>query len=102
MEIKLGKIKVEPQDIASGDPEDPFECAIAHALHRYGYVDPIVTFIHIEIHENETEYLCSNAIADWQLRPMEGEPIDPITLVFDEKNEEVWLESEYQQQSSEG
>ena len=44
MGIKLGRIKVEPQDIASCDPEEPFECAIAHALHRYGYVDPIVSF----------------------------------------------------------
>ena len=98
MEIKLGKIKVEPQDIASCDPEEPFECAIARALHRYGYVDPIVSFRIIEIHENETEYLCSDAIADWQLDLMEGESIAPITLIFDEKNEEVWLESEYQQQ----
>ncbi len=98
MEIKLGRIKVEPQDIASCDPEEPFECAIAHALQRYGYVDPIVSFILIEIHENETEYLCSAAIADWQLDLIEGDPVDPITLVFDEKNEEVWLESEYQQQ----
>ena len=57
MQIKLGRIKVEPQDITSGDPEDPFECAIAHALHRSGYVDPIVSFVSIEIHENEIEYL---------------------------------------------
>lgn len=35
MEIKLGRIKVEPQDIALCDPEEPFECAIARALHRY-------------------------------------------------------------------
>ena len=90
MEIKLGRIQVEPQDIASGDPEDPFECAIAHALHRNGYVDPIVSFRIIEIHENETEYLCSDAITDWQLCLMEAEPIDPITLIFDEENEEVW------------
>ena len=73
-------------------------CAIARALHRYGYVDPIVSPRIIEIHENKTEYLCSNAIASWQLDLMEGDPVDPITLVFDEKNEEVWLESEYQQQ----
>ena len=98
MEIKVGKIKVEPQDIALCDPEEPFECAIARALHRYSYVDPIVSFRIIEIHENETEYLCSNAIANWQLDLMEGDPVDPITLVFDEENEEVWLESEYQQQ----
>lgn len=98
MEIKVGKIKVEPQDIASCDPEEPFECAIASALHRYGYVDPIVSFEAIEIHENETEYLCSDTISNWQLALIEGEPVDPITLVFDEKNEEVWLESEYQQQ----
>ena len=102
MEIKLGRIQVESPDIASGDPEDPFECAIAHALNRNGYVDAIVSFRIIEIHENETEYLCSDAIADWQGDLMEGEPVDPITLVFDEKNEEVWLESEYQQQVSEG
>lgn len=69
MEIKLGRIKVEPQDIASGDPEEPFECAIAHALHRYGYVDPIVNFETIEIHENETEYLCS----DTTIRPHRGQ-----------------------------
>ena len=98
MEIKLGRIKVEPQDIASCNPEEPFECAIAHALHRYGYVDPIVSFRIIEIHENEIEYLCSDTIANWQLDLIEGDPVDPITLVFDEKNEEVWLESEYQQQ----
>ena len=98
MEIKLGRIKVEPQDIASGDPEDPFECAIAHALHRYGYVDPIVGFVNIEIHENETEYSCTDKIADWQLSFMEGEHVDPITLVFDEEIEWVYLESEYQQQ----
>ena len=98
MEIKLGRIKVEPQDITSGDPEDPFECAIAHALHRYGYIDPIVSFISIEIHENETEYLCSDAIANWQGDFIDGEPVDPITLVFDEEGEAVYLESEYQQQ----
>lgn len=98
MEIRLGKIKVEPQDIASGNHEEPFECAIARALQRNGYVDAIATFTRIEIHENETEYSCSDAIADWQLCLMEGEPVDPITLVFDEKNEEVWLESEYQKQ----
>ena len=98
MEIRLGKIKVEPQDIASGNPEDPFECAIAHALHRKGYVDPIVRFMSIEIHENETEYLCSDAIADWQSNIIEGELVDPITLIFDEKYEGVYLESEYQQQ----
>ena len=97
MEIRLGSIKVEPQDIASGNHEDPFECAIAHALNRNGYVDAIATFETIEIHENEIEYLCSDAIADWQLCFIEGEPVDPITLVFDEKNEEVWLETEYQQ-----
>ena len=104
MEIKLGKIKVEPQDIASGDPEDPFECAIAHALNRYGYVDAIATFTHIEIHENETEYQCSDAVSDWQLQLIEWQEHlidhkpDPITLIFDEENEEVWRESEYQQQ----
>ena len=98
MEIKLGRIKVAPQDIASGDPEDPFECAIAHALNRYGYVDAIATFMRIEIHESETEYSCSDAIANWQLAFIEGEPVDPITLIFDEESEEVWLESEYQQQ----
>ena len=99
MEIKLGRIQIEPQDIASGDPEDPFECAIAHALHRYGYVDPIVSFESIEVHENEVEYLCSDAIANWQLEFMEDNPVvEPIALVFDEENEEVWLESEYQQQ----
>ena len=98
MEIKLGRIKVEPQDIASCDPEEPFECAIACALHRYGYVDPIVSFRFIEIHENETEYLCSDAITDWQLDLMEGDPVDPITLVFAEENESVCLESEYQEQ----
>ena len=98
MEIRLGKIKVEPQDIASGNHEEPFECAIAQALHRNGYVDSIVTFTRIEIHENETEYLCSDAIANWQLSFMEGEPVDSITLVFDEKDEGVYLESEYQQQ----
>lgn len=64
MEIKLGRIKIEPQDIASADPEDPFECAIAHALHRNGYVDPIVCIENIEIHENEIEYMCSAAIAN--------------------------------------
>ena len=99
MEIKLGSIKVESQDIiASGDPEDPFECAIAHALNRNGYIDAIVRVMSIEIHENEIEYLCSDAIANWQRDLMEGDPVDPITLVFDEENEEVWLESEYQQQ----
>lgn len=98
MEIRLDKIKVEPQDIASGNHEEPFECAIAQALHRNGYVDSIVTFTRIEIHENETEYLCSDAIANWQLCLMEGEHVDSITLVFDEEHEEVWLESEYQQQ----
>jgi hypothetical protein len=98
MEIKLGRIKVEPQDIASGDPEDPFECGIAHALHRNGYVDPIVSFMSIEIHENEMEYLCSDAIANWQSYFIEGEPVNPITLVFDEGDEGVYLESEYQQQ----
>lgn len=98
MGIKLGKIKVEPQDIASCDPEEPFECAIAHALHRYGYVDPIVSFRIIEIHENETEYLCSDAIANWQLDLIEGDPVDPITLVFDEEDEGVYLESEYHHQ----
>ncbi|MXV84430.1 hypothetical protein F4X88_11115 [Candidatus Poribacteria bacterium] len=98
MEIKLGKIKVAPQDIALCDPEEPFECAIACALHRYGYVDPIVSFRFIEIHENETEYFCSQAIADWQLDLMEGDPVDPITLIFDEENESVYLESECQQQ----
>ena len=98
MEIKLGKIKVEPRDISLCDPEEPFECAIARALHRYGYIDPIVSFRIIEIHENETEYLCSDAIADWQLDLIEGEPVDPITLVFDEEDEGVYLESEYQQQ----
>ena len=98
MEIKLGTIKVELQDIASSDPEDPFECAIAHALHRYGYVDPIVSFRIIEIHENETEYLCSDAIANWQGDFIEGDPVDPITLVFDEKNEGVYLEREYPHQ----
>jgi hypothetical protein len=102
MEIKLGRIKIEPQDIASGNHEEPFECAIAQALNRNGYVDAIATFTRIEIHENETEYLCSDAIANWQLRLIEGESVDPITLIFDEENEEVWLESEYQQQSSEG
>ena len=99
MEIRLGRIMVEPQDIASGNHEEPFECAIAQALNRHGYVDAIATFTRIEIHENETEYLCSDAIANWQLRLMESEPVDPITLIFDEENEEVWLESEYQQQS---
>ena len=94
MEIRLGKIKVEPQDITSGDPEDPFECAIAHALHRNGYVDSIVTFMRIEIHENETEYLCSAAMANWQCYLMEGEHVDPITLVFDEEDENVYLDSE--------
>ena len=98
MEIKLGRIKIEPQDIASGDPEDSFECAIAHALHRNGYVDPIVSFRIIEIHENETEYLCSDAIANWQGDFIEGEPVDPITLVFDEEDEGVYFESEYIQQ----
>ena len=49
MEIKLGRIKVESQDIASGDPEDPFECAIAHALHRNGYIDPIVRFMTLQV-----------------------------------------------------
>ena len=103
MEIRLGRIMVEPQDIAVEDPEDPFECAIAHALNRNGYMDAIVSFESIEIHENEIEYLCSNAVADWQLEFMEEDPVvDPITLVFDEKNEKVWLESEYQQQVSEG
>ena len=98
MEIKLGKIQVKQEDIASGDHEDPFECAIAQALNRNGYVDAIASFRIIEIHENETEYECSDAIVDWQLRLMDGEPVDPITLIFDEENEEVWLESEYQQQ----
>ena len=98
MGIKLGRIKVESQDIASCDPEEPFECAIACALQRNGYVDPSVSFEYIEINENEIDYLCSDAIADWQLALIEREPVDPITLVFDEKNEEVWLESEYQQQ----
>ena len=98
MEIQLGQIKVETQDIASGDPEDPFECAIAHALNRNGYIDAIVRFMSIEIHENETEYLCSDAIANWQYDFIEGGPVNPITLIFDEKDEEVWLESEYQQQ----
>ena len=97
MEIKLGRIQIEPQDIASGDPEDSFECAIAHALHRHGYVDPIVSFESIEIHENETDYLCSDAIANWQLEFIEEEPVEPITLVFDEENERVWLECEYKQ-----
>lgn len=96
MEIRLGRIMVEQQDIASGNHEEPFECAIARALHRNGYVDPIVSFRSIEIHENETEYLCSDAIANWQCDLIEGEPVTPITLVFDEKNEEVWLKSEYQ------
>ena len=64
MEIRLGRIMVEQQDIASGNHEEPFECAIAQALHRNGYVDPIVSFMSIEIHENETEYLCSDAIAN--------------------------------------
>lgn len=85
METKLGRIKIEPQDIASCDPEEPFECAIARALHRYSYVDPIISFEYIEIHENETEYLCSDATADWQCDLIEGEPVDPITLVFDEE-----------------
>lgn len=98
MKIRLGEIKVEPQDIASGNHEEPFECAIAHALHRHGYVDPIVSFESIEIHENETEYLCSDAIANWQLCLIEGEHVDLITLVFDEEIERVYLESEYQQQ----
>ncbi len=98
MKIQLGKIKVETQDIASGDPEDPFECTIVHALNRNGYIDAIVRFMSIEIHENETEYLCSDAIANWKLAFIEGDRVDPITLVFDEKNEEIWLESEYQQQ----
>ena len=98
MEIRLGKIKVEPQDIASGNHEEPFECAIAQALHRNGYVDSIVTFTRIEIHENETEYLCSDAIANWQLCLMEGEHVDPITLVFDEETDGVYLESESQKQ----
>ena len=98
MEIKLGRIKVEPQDIASCDPEEPFECGIACALNRYGYVDAVVNFRFIEIHENETEYLCSDAIANWQLDLIEGKPVDPITLVFDEENEGVYLESEYQQE----
>jgi len=98
MELKLEKIKVEPQDIASCDPKEPFECAIACALDRYGYVDAIVNFRFIEIHENETEYFCSQAITDWQLDLMEGDPVYPITLVFDEENEKVWLEKEYQQQ----
>ena len=84
MEIRLGKIKVEPQDITSGDPEDPFECAIAHALHRNGYVDSIVTFTRIEIHENETEHLCSDAMADWQCYLMEGEHVDPNEVVGNE------------------
>ena len=94
----MGRIKVEPQDIASCDPEEPFECAIAHALQRNGYVDSIVSFRIIEIHENETEYLCSDAIADWQLDLIEGDPVDPITLVFDEEDEGVYLESEYHHQ----
>lgn len=98
MEIRLGKIKVEPQDIASGNHEEPFECAIAHALHRHGYVDPIVGFESIEIHENETDYLCSNSVAEWQSEFMEENPVvGPITLVFDEENESVCLENEYQQ-----
>ena len=81
MEIKLGKIKVESQDIiASEDSEDPFECAIAQALNRNGYIDAIVRVRSIEIHENEIEYLCSNAIASWQLDLMEGDPVNPITL----------------------
>ena len=79
-------------------PEEPFECAIAHALHHNGYVDPIVRFQSIEIHENETEYLCSDAIANWQSDLIEGEPVDPITLVFDEKDEGVYLESEHRLQ----
>ena len=57
MEIELGRIKVEPQDIALCDPEEPFECAIARALHRYGYVDPIVSFRIIEIHDQERDGL---------------------------------------------
>ena len=97
MEIKLGTIKVELQDIASSDPEDPFECAIAHALRRNGYV-AIIHPMSIEIHENQTEYLCSDAIANWQGDFIEGDPVDPITLVFDEKNEGVYLESEYHHQ----
>ena len=100
MEIKLGRIKIEPQDIAAGNHEEPFECAIAQALNRNGYIDAIATFERIEIHENETEYLCSDAITDWQLHLMEGEPVDSITLIFDEENEEVWLENEYQQQKN--
>ena len=98
MEIKLGRIKVEPQDIVLCDPEEPFECAIACSLNRYGYVDAIVSFRFIEIHENETEYFCSQAITDWQLDLMEGDPVNPITLVFNEENETVYLESEHHQQ----
>ena len=98
MEIRLGRIQVEQKDIASGDSEDPFECAIAHALNRNGYVDAIVRLEYIEIHENETEYLCSNGVAEWQSEFMEDNPIvEPITLIFDEKKEKVWLGSEYRQ-----
>lgn len=101
MEIKLGRIQVEPQDIASGDPEDPFECAIAHALNRNGYVDAIARVEYIEIHENEVEYLCSNGVAEWQSEFMEENPVvGPITLVFDEENESIYLENEYQQQQN--
>ena len=97
IKTKLGKIKIQPQDIASGDPEDPFECAIAQGLNRNGYVDAIATFTRIEIHENETEYLCSNGVAEWQSEFMEENPVvGPITLVFDEENESVCLENEYQ------
>ena len=92
---------MEPQDIASGDPEEPFECAIAHALNRKGYVDAIVRVEYIEIHENEIEYLCSDAVAKWQSEFMEDDPVvGPITLVFDEENESVCLENEYRQQQN--